>query len=561
MSSHQASIEQPVLQQQEQGVLRDVLDELDRERTRRAELEAEVRKLKDKEKNLRHTLAASAQEQESSKNVHVSKRELIAMRTERDGFKELIDALTADNDAVSVAMNSREKTLPLQMVRMLEIMPYDPRAVMGAKVEEEVYEWQVYKGGKWTGLLWNFPPAFRKLPVVQPNHGALVEDSTSRRLFPELPPKQTVLTDEKVTKIIKIDQGFSLPNDGGTWAWVSGWRVDKHVGAEDEWNKRQIDCDEEGWSYAEAIEHFVNSPTELCWESADISNDVAQRPYRRRRWTRQRVLLSYPRASQTSLHFLRILAENARLSVIVTKLTDQLVDTKHKLTEAESVIISTKEQFAKEIELMKREIKLRDETILRLPREGGDNGDRTPSKPKGNDLRLDQQFDKVRNAAGSWVSSASNVANNAFRKTPVQEQAPNSPTGGDAENKDYVSTQTENAAFDWRRLGISITPKSKGLLLGLSARKLEAIEKEIEPKTVVAGERTDEERATHRSKKADENTAGDDGVDKATTTKEKDPDSRVPNGVAKADDEDNSQCESRTTNTSHLEPQIIMDAV
>ena len=399
---------------------------------------------------------------------------------------------------------------------------------------------------------------------MQPNHGAVAEDPTSRRLFPELPPKQTVLTDEKVTKIIKIDQGYRLPKDGGTWAWVSGWRVDKHVGAEDEWNNRQIDCDDEGWSYAEAIDHFVTSPKELCWESADVSKDVAQRPYRRRRWTRQRVLLSYPRASQTSLHFLRVLAENARLSVMVTKLTDQLVDTKHKLTEAESSIISTKEQFAKEIELLKREIKLRDETILRLPRERGDSGDRTSSRPKGNDLRLDQQFDKVRNAAGSWVSSASNVATNAFRKTTVQEQAPSSPSGGDADNKDSVSSiPTENSPFDWRRLGISITPKSKGLLQGLSARKLEAIEKEIEPKTVVAGELTKDERTTCRSENGDEVTAGDDGIDidKATTKKKKDHDSHAPNGATKIEDEDNSKCESRATKTNLLEPQIAMEGV
>ena len=138
MSSHDVSIDDEPSLPQEQGVLRDVLDELDRERTRRAELEADVRKLKDKEKHLRHALAAAAQEHESSKNAHVSKRELIAMQTERDGFKELIDALTANNDAVSVAMKSREKTLPLHLVRMLEIMPYDPRAVLGAKAEEEV---------------------------------------------------------------------------------------------------------------------------------------------------------------------------------------------------------------------------------------------------------------------------------------------------------------------------------------------------------------------------------------------------------------------------------------
>jgi hypothetical protein len=374
-----------------------------------------------------------------------------------------------------------------------------------------------------------------------------------------LPPKQTVLTDDKVTKMIKMDHGCSLPNDGGTWTWVSGWRVDKHVGADDSWIKRQIDCDEEGWSYAEAVEHFVTSPTELCWESADISNDIAQRPYRRRRWTRQRALLSYPRASQTSLHFLRVLAENVRLSVVVTKLTDQLVDTKHKLTEAESVIISTKQQFAKETEFLKREIKLRDETILRLPREPSDSADTTPSKPKGNDLRLDQHIDKVRNVAGSWVSSASNAASNAFRKTPIQEQAPSSPAGVDEDHKDPASTPTENAPFDWRRLGISITPKNKGLLQGLSARKLEAIEKEAEP-TVVEGELIEEEKATGTPEKGDENMVGDDAVDKVATKKKQDRDSRVLNGTTKVDDKD--KCERATkTKTSHMESQIAMDGV
>jgi hypothetical protein len=123
---------------QGEGVLRDILDELDRERSRRAELEVEVRKLKDKQEHYRYALAASVHEQEGKKEVPVSKRELIATETERDGFKQLIDALTADNDAVSVAMQSRERTLSLHVVRMLEIMPYDPRAVQSAKAEEEV---------------------------------------------------------------------------------------------------------------------------------------------------------------------------------------------------------------------------------------------------------------------------------------------------------------------------------------------------------------------------------------------------------------------------------------
>jgi hypothetical protein len=122
---------------QEQGVLRDVLDELDRERSRRAELEMEVRTLNEKQQHYRKELAASIQKQQNIE-VPVSMREYIAMQTERDGFKEMVEALTEDNDAVTVAMESRENTLPLHVIRMLEIMPYDPRAVQSAKAEEEV---------------------------------------------------------------------------------------------------------------------------------------------------------------------------------------------------------------------------------------------------------------------------------------------------------------------------------------------------------------------------------------------------------------------------------------
>ena len=123
---------------QEQGVLRDVLDELDRERSRRAELEIEVRKLKDQQQQYQESLTAASAQAKETIDVPVSRREYIAMETERDGFKELVNALTADNDAVTVAMESKEKTLPLHVIRMLEIMPYDPRAVQSAKAEDEV---------------------------------------------------------------------------------------------------------------------------------------------------------------------------------------------------------------------------------------------------------------------------------------------------------------------------------------------------------------------------------------------------------------------------------------
>jgi hypothetical protein len=137
MESLVATTAHDSIMNQEQGVLRDVLDELDRERSRRAELEMEVRQLNEKQERYREELAVSLRKQQGIE-IPVSMREFIAMQTERDGFKELVEALTADNDAVTVAMKSRETTLPLHVIRMLEIMPYDTRAVQSARAEEEV---------------------------------------------------------------------------------------------------------------------------------------------------------------------------------------------------------------------------------------------------------------------------------------------------------------------------------------------------------------------------------------------------------------------------------------
>ena len=77
----------------------------------------------------------------------------------------------------------------------------------------------------------------------------------------------------------------------------------------------------------------------------------------------------------------------------------------------------------------------------------------------------------------------------------------------------------------------------------------------------------EEEKATGSPEKGDErmgdeNMAGDDGVDKATTKKEKDRDSRAPNGTTKADEKDKNICDRETkTKTSPMESQIAMDGV
>lgn len=134
---------------EQSGVLQDVLTELDRERSRRAELEAEIRTLKEDQQALAASVIKKIQDDkmrqndaENEKRVDsslVGTRELVAMETERDGYKELVHVLTADNDAISATMkNTTARTLPLHVVRMLEIMPYDQRAVKCAKANEEV---------------------------------------------------------------------------------------------------------------------------------------------------------------------------------------------------------------------------------------------------------------------------------------------------------------------------------------------------------------------------------------------------------------------------------------
>ena len=180
------------------GLLAEVLDELDRQRLHRSQLEQEIERLKsDRAKErLRRVKAelhsADAKERRRGHHGHpslkprsanetdsvqmtetpkeetkdkkeqkgnavnprsrshspaaavptgasaLSDRDRIRLETERDGFRELIDALTADNDAIATALRSPEDTLPLHIVRLLEIIPWDTRTKQYAKATEEV---------------------------------------------------------------------------------------------------------------------------------------------------------------------------------------------------------------------------------------------------------------------------------------------------------------------------------------------------------------------------------------------------------------------------------------
>lgn len=172
----------------------------------------------------------------------------------------------------------------------------------------------------------------------------------------QMPPKHCVLTNKSMTKRFpwNEDGEFHLPqNFGGTWEWVSGWLIDKSPvmittnGESDESKKirpRRNIRDPDGWCYASEPKHFAWQK-HLCGDDplVDDTTSHAKRPWRRRRWTRQRALRSYPYASKKTLEYLRLSAENSRLSVTRTNVSESLIEMKTKLTEMEEALDSTRE--------------------------------------------------------------------------------------------------------------------------------------------------------------------------------------------------------------------------
>lgn len=110
-------------------ILSAVLQELDMERSRRCDLEEQFRRLREE-----HAGVSSKLHDEQS----FTRRHVVSLQAERDGYKELIEALTAENRAISAARTASQTTLPLHVVRLLEIMPWDTRAHQHTTVTEEV---------------------------------------------------------------------------------------------------------------------------------------------------------------------------------------------------------------------------------------------------------------------------------------------------------------------------------------------------------------------------------------------------------------------------------------
>ena len=386
------------LSNRDEGLLHDVLLELDRERSRRAELEAQVRILEEEVHRYRNLRKEEQQKKASSSSPNSamrSPRDYNALEAEKIGYLELLQALTSDRPSFRAASAApkatshtsiTKPTLPLHAVRLLEIMPWDERCKPHLFGQEEVslefawmccfliflliqhlrclsfwprlvvqvYEWQMLSAQKrWQHDLKYFPTVFKTLPIVVPQPGNTVQEtaqsSSSLEVFLSgfagAPPRQCTLTDLGVTRILNIDKGYPLPRDGGQWQWIGGWRIEK-----------SMETDEHGWSYSNEA-HLPSSASKSTF-TPDLRLPEPGKPNcvkRRRKWTRCRVLVDYPHSSTSTQEYLKLVSQRATLMVSVEKLSEQLVDTKVKLTGLEEDHLALREQATRAISHMGKE--------------------------------------------------------------------------------------------------------------------------------------------------------------------------------------------------------------
>lgn len=332
-------------QSPDEGVLRDVLEQLDRERAKRAEVEAKIKILSDKLAREKEKTALLTRPESLEREV--SRAAFVSMEAQVKGYKQIVDALTEGIPAIDAAskysnqspQRKHPKTLPLHVVRLLEVIPWDTRTQEQIFGHEDVFEWQIFdaRENRWQSNLRYFPPRFKTLPVFKSHLSESLGSSKDRSLLLFLAAgekhsskssKYGVLTDERISQTYKLEEGYPLPNDGGVWEWIGGWRVDTKI-------TPSVNCDSNGWSYVSQPEHFLEKDLSNVLNSPVDVKDGSTFQFRRRKWTRRRVLVDYPLASERTRHYLKLLAENARLSVTAAKLSEQVSQTKTALTQTE----------------------------------------------------------------------------------------------------------------------------------------------------------------------------------------------------------------------------------
>jgi hypothetical protein len=311
----------------------------------RQELYKERRKIKE----FKATLGALHDGQQ----VLIPRIELLSLQAQLEGMYQLVETLTAGRPAMNIPAAAQNNQLPLHVTRFLEIMPWHPIAQQASVVTEELYEWQVYHSSQeWQSHLSYFPTFFKALPVFQPSKNGNPVDQTS---------KQGVFTNDKPTQRYDLTHGYFLLNQDATkgpvWKWTAPWKV--HLDRPILQLSPELH-DTEGWAYAKEAGHFLDPQLELLIHPQTIptllpilQESKTNHPIlmlRRRKWTRTRVLLNYPLASEATVQFLQLQGNQHILQA-------QLHKTQRKLHETQTKYQLEQQQWIHKQQILEHQIK------------------------------------------------------------------------------------------------------------------------------------------------------------------------------------------------------------
>ncbi|CAB9500995.1 expressed unknown protein [Seminavis robusta] len=419
------------------SILQDTYDELEKERAKRRELEAKIAQLEKQNQKQQQSTTSTRRKSATAQKAAVSNKRLVALQAEMEGYRQIVDALTMGRPAIDAAVaglrsssttnnnNSNntpslastsilvnpQKPLPLHIVRFLEVMPWHPQAMEAAVVTEELYEWQAYSAEKkaWKSDVEFFTTFFNALPVVIPGDEQPTKEQSKETRKPG------VWTNKTLTLRFDLRNGCVLPNKRGvpSWKWIGGWQVQKDTTNDD--TTATATCtsssfvDQDGWMYAKESGHFLladsSSYADVLIPPASLTQQVLstmsssksaatttkkkkkhrqQQPgpspvvVRRRKWSRERVLVDYPHASENTIHYLKLLANREELKVTNALLKDSYNDAQQALADMEVHNAAAQFQWTQE----RRALEARLETVQQEHKEHLEVLERTrgPSK-------------------------------------------------------------------------------------------------------------------------------------------------------------------------------------
>ena len=420
----------------DETVLRDVLKELDRERSKRAELESKLR----------------SQLSSQSQQISICNRTTESMKTQIQQYQEIIQILTSRRKAIQHAVEQEEKhlpSLPVHVIRLLEIMPWevDPTYLVQTIT---VYEWQYYVSNhrQWRSELKYFPHSFQE--ATQKKMEGMLSSAESPKsketTVPAVIPKQDssqgilgfltnaskhslngVFTNDKMTERISMHLPFSKNDNGSTYEWIGGWQIDKQriemvpVANADTQLRTMVEHDPDGFLYGKSLQDFVLQDPGKLWNTSSTStksstpSDVV-RKLRRRKWTRQRVLVNYPLASEYTRRFLRLKADHARQTRTLSKLSDQLVETKTAWTNSEAIALETQSKLQSKINQLQSTVDFQSSILkaagLDIDPSMDERGEvKDAADKKGNILNEKELLKEIGGKIGDWLHHAQKKVN------------------------------------------------------------------------------------------------------------------------------------------------------